>query len=227
MLALRLAFFLLAHVALFAVLLFLPARTLGWVDAWVLLAALLITRAVGTFRAYRVNPELLAERTGMPLRRDQPALDRVLLVSFMASFTALVAFCSVDVWHLRLLPAPLFPVRIAGLMLFVAGVWVALRVLRDNAFAVTTVRHQHEREHRVADSGTYAVVRHPMYASMIPVMVGMALWLGSTAGVLLAAIPMAILVARIVLEERFLRHHLEGYADYAARVRWRLIPGVW
>jgi len=227
MLPLRLAVFLAAYVALFAVLLFVPAGTLDWVDAWVLLAALLILRGVATFSAWRLNPALLAERTGVPLRKGQPALDRVLLASFMASFAAQVAFCSVDVWHLRLLPAPVFPLRMAGLALFMAGWWAAGQVLRDNAFAVTTVRHQAEREHRVVDTGTYAVVRHPMYASMIPVMVGMGIWLGSTAGALAAAIPMAILAARIVLEERFLRTHLEGYADYATRVRWRLVPGVW
>lgn len=227
MLALRLAFALAAYVALFAVLLFVPAGTLGWVDGWVLLAALLITRAAGTYDAWRVNPELLAERTGLPLRQGQPLADRVLLASFMASFAALVAFCSADVRHLRLLPAPVFPLRMAGLALFMAGWWVAGRVLRDNAFAVTTVRHQAEREHHVVDRGTYAVVRHPMYASMIPVMAGMGLWLGSTAGALLTAVPIAILAARIELEERFLRRALPGYAEYASRVRWRMIPRVW
>jgi len=55
----------------------------------------------------------------------------------------------------------------------------------------------------------------------------MALWLGSTAGILAAAIPMSILAGRIVLEERFLHASLPGYADYAARVRWRLVPGIW
>jgi len=224
---LRLTIFLLAYVLLFAVLLFVPAPTLGWWDAHVLLAALLVMRAVGTFAAYRVNPELVAERTGVPIRRGQPSGDRVLLASFMASFAALVAFCSVDVWHLHLLPSPPFPLRMLGLVLFMSGWWVAGKVLEDNAFAVTTVRHQAEREHRVVDTGVYHVVRHPMYASMIPVMVGMGLWLGSTAGALLTVIPMGILTVRIALEERFLRRELPGYDEYAARVRWRLVPGVW
>ncbi|HKP77454.1 MAG TPA: isoprenylcysteine carboxylmethyltransferase family protein [Longimicrobiaceae bacterium] len=226
-LVLRLIVFLLAYVALFAALLFAPAPTLAWWDAYVLLAAMLIVRTAGVFDVYRVNPELLAERAGMPIRSGQPLADRMLLATWMASFAAHVAFCSADVWRLRLLPPPVFPLRMAGLALFVFGWWVAGRVLRDNAFAVTTVRHQAERAHRVADSGVYAVVRHPMYAAMIPVMVGMALWLGSTAGILAAAVPMSILVARIVLEERFLRRTLAGYAEYAARVRWRLIPGLW
>lgn len=223
----RQVFALLAYVMLFAVLLFVPAPTLHWRAAQVLLAVLLVTRVLGTFAAYRVNPALLAERTGVPIRRGQPMLDRVLVASYMASFAALVAFCSADVWHLRLLPPPPFAVRLAGLVLFVFGWWVAGLVLKHNAFAVTTVRHQAERGHHVVDTGVYRVVRHPLYASMIPVMVGMGLWLGSTAGALLAVVPMGILAARIVLEERFLRRTLSGYDDYAARVRWRLIPGVW
>lgn len=213
MLALRLTLFLLAYLALFAVLLFLPAPTLDWWDAQVLLMSLLIVRGAAVIAVYRVNPALLA--------------DRVLLASFMASFAALVAFCSADVWHLRLLPAPLYPLRLAGLVLFIFGWFVAGQVLKDNAFAVTTVRHQAERAHHVVEGGVYRFVRHPMYASMIPVMVGMGLWLGSTAGALLTAVPMAILAMRIVLEERFLRRELPAYAGYAARVRWRLVPGIW
>jgi protein-S-isoprenylcysteine O-methyltransferase Ste14 len=66
-----------------------------------------------------------------------------------------------------------------------------------------------------------------MYAGLLPVFVGTALWLGSSAGALFAVMPTALLAARIVLEERLLRERLPGYADYAARVRYRLIPGVW
>jgi protein-S-isoprenylcysteine O-methyltransferase Ste14 len=66
-----------------------------------------------------------------------------------------------------------------------------------------------------------------MYAGIIPVLVGMSLWLESYAGALLAAVPTAILAVRIVLEERFLRRTLEGYDAYRARVRWRLVPGLW
>jgi protein-S-isoprenylcysteine O-methyltransferase Ste14 len=224
---LRVVAFILAYVILFAVLLFVPAQTLSWPAAQVLLATLLVARAVSTLAVYRVNPLLLAERTGVPIRRGQPMLDRVLVSSFMASFAALVAFCSVDVWHLRLLPPPPFAVRLAGLVLFVLGWWGVGLVLKQNAFAVTTVRHQAERGHHVVDTGIYRVVRHPLYASMIPVMAGMGLWLGTTAGALLTVVPVSILAVRIVLEERFLRRTLLGYDDYATRVRWKMVPGVW
>jgi protein-S-isoprenylcysteine O-methyltransferase Ste14 len=227
MTALRAAAGILAYVGLFTVLLFAPAGTLDWWRAWVLLGVLLVMRAIGAAGAIRVNPELLAERQKLPLHRGQPLVDRVLLLSFMASFAALIAFCSVDVFHLRLLPRPPAAISAAGIVLFAAGWWILALVLRTNPFAAREVRHQQERRHTLVDTGVYAVVRHPMYAGIIPVLVGMCLWLQSDAGALLAAVPIAILAARIVLEERFLRRTLDGYDAYTTRVRWRLVPGIW
>ena len=215
------------YVALFAFLLFVPAGTFDWWRAWVLLGVLLVMRGWGTASVYRVNRDLLVERTKLPVQRGQPLADRVLLLSFMATFAGLVAFCALDVWRLHLAGKPPVLVSAAGLLLFAAGWGIATHALRDNAFAAAVVRHQAEREHVVIDRGVYGVVRHPMYAALAPMVVGMGLWLESWAGTLLAVVPIAILVARIHLEEAFLRRELEGYDAYARRVRWRLIPGVW
>ena len=151
----------------------------------------------------------------------------MLLAGFMASFAALIAFAGADAMRLHLLEELPWWTRSIGLALFVAGWGLVYRALRANAFAVTVVRVQDERGHRVVRSGPYAVVRHPMYAGIVPVMVGMGLWLHSTSAAIAASVPTAILVARIVLEERVLRARFADYADYAATVRWRLLPGVW
>jgi protein-S-isoprenylcysteine O-methyltransferase Ste14 len=79
----------------------------------------------------------------------------------------------------------------------------------------------------VVDSGIYSVVRHPMYAGNPLVNVGLSLWLGSYTAALFAAIPLGLLIVRIGLEERFLRRELPGYREYAARVPYRLVPGLW
>jgi protein-S-isoprenylcysteine O-methyltransferase Ste14 len=76
-------------------------------------------------------------------------------------------------------------------------------------------------------SGRGVMARHPMYAGAIALMVGMALWLGSYTGALLAAVPIATLLLRVLAEERFLRRELEGYDAYTRKVRWRLVPFVW
>ena len=216
------------YVALFGTLLFVPARTLSWPDAWMLLAVLLVVRAVSAVQLWRTQRGLMERRSGVPLpQKGQPAADRILLPLSMASFAGLVAFTSFDVWHLHLLPSPPAVVRCAGLILFADGWWIAHLALRENAFALTVVRHQEEREHRVIDTGPYAVVRHPMYTGLLILMVGIGLWLGSLAGALATVVPGVILALRIVVEERVLREAMPAYGVYAQRVRARLLPGLW
>jgi len=216
------------YVTLFGFFLFVPARTLDWPDAWILLAVLLIVRAISTVQLWRTQRGLMERRSSVPLpQKGQPVADRILLPLFMASFAGLVAFNSLDVWHLHLLPSPPRVVRFAGLLLFAGGWWVAHLALRENAFALTVVRHQEERDHRVVDTGPYAVVRHPMYTGILVVMLGLGLWLGSLAGALAAVVPSAILALRILVEERVLHEAMPAYSVYAQRVRARLLPGLW
>jgi protein-S-isoprenylcysteine O-methyltransferase Ste14 len=118
-------------------------------------------------------------------------------------------------------------VSVLGLGLFVAGWWIMALALRENTFAAPVVKHQEERRHGVIESGVYGVVRHPMCAGAIPLLVGMPLWLESYAAAVLASVPIGILALRIVIEERFLRRELKGYDTYTERIRYRLIPFVW
>ena len=77
------------------------------------------------------------------------------------------------------------------------------------------------------DTGPYAIVRHPMYATAIPLFVGIALALGSYWALVPAGIASLVLIVRTVLEDRMLQWELPGYQEYAGRVRYRLLPGVW
>lgn len=77
------------------------------------------------------------------------------------------------------------------------------------------------------DTGVYSIVRHPMYAGAVLVMIGMSLWLKSYAAALLALIPITILVVRIQFEEQFLRQELKGYETYTQKVRYKLLPYLW
>jgi len=100
-------------------------------------------------------------------------------------------------------------------------------VFRANSFAAPVVKIQSERGHKVSDMGPYAYVRHPMYAAALLFLIGMPLLLGSWWG--LACVPLLIagFGYRAVLEERMLAAQLEGYAEYAARVRYRFVPYIW
>jgi protein-S-isoprenylcysteine O-methyltransferase Ste14 len=99
--------------------------------------------------------------------------------------------------------------------------------MRANAFAAPVVRHQKERGQRVIDSGPYRFVRHPMYSAVIPLLVGISLWLGSFAGVIVAIVPTILIGIRALLEEKFLRRELPNYAKYITRTRFRMISDVW
>lgn len=216
------------YVLLFAFLLFLPAGTLHWPAAWILLATLTAVRGVSIMLLWRTRRALLEARTAIPLpQAGQPLSDRLLLPATMAAFAGLVAFTARDVWHWHLLAAPPLWLRGVGLLAFAVGWGIVHLALRANAFALTVVRLQQDRAQQAVQQGAYAIVRHPMYLGLLFVMTGLALALGSVAGVAAAAVPAGILALRVVAEERLLRAHLPGYVEYAERVRWRLLPGVW
>jgi protein-S-isoprenylcysteine O-methyltransferase Ste14 len=119
------------------------------------------------------------------------------------------------------------PLRLAALVVFAAGSALGLWAMHVNPFFSSAVRIQNERGQRVVADGPYRWVRHPGYASGIPTIAASGLALGSwiTAG--LGAAGALWLVRRTVVEDRMLRTELPGYANYARRVRWRLLPGVW
>jgi protein-S-isoprenylcysteine O-methyltransferase Ste14 len=212
--------------ALFAGVLFVPAWTLHWDRAWVLLALAVVGTPVTMWLAFRNDPELLRERAKMPFQKDQPLADKLVLAPFIVTFYGQMITIPLDVFRWHLLPQPGAVVSVLGLLLFIAG-WVLITlVFRENTFAAPVVKHQKERQQRVIDTGVYAVVRHPMYTGIALMLPGMALWLQSTAGALFSLVPTGLLVVRISIEENFLRRELAGYMEYMGRVRWRLVPGL-
>jgi protein-S-isoprenylcysteine O-methyltransferase Ste14 len=215
------------NVGIFGVLLFIPAGTLHWTRAWVFLGVVFIAATATMFGVFADNEELLNERYKPPVQKEQPLADKIVAPAFVAAFFGLIVFIPMDVFRFHLLGEPRAAVSLFGLALFVAG-WVIFSLaFKENAFAAPVVKHQAERQQTVVDSGVYGLVRHPMYAGAVLLMVGMPLWLGSYAAALLAVVPIALLTVRILFEERFLRQELKGYDAYTVRVRYRLIPLLW
>lgn len=214
----------LLQMAFLAALLFVPAGTWNWWPAWVVIG---IMAAISVWSVLGLPRDLLEERLKPPVQQGQPLADRVVVLSLLTAYYGAMAFIPLDVFRLHLLPPPGPVVAFVGLILLVAGCGIVYCALKENAFAAPVVRHQEERHQRVIDTGVYHVVRHPMYAGALLLLGGMPLWLGSIAGVLVAGVPIALLVLRIGIEERFLRRELPGYEDYARRVRYRLVPFLW
>ena len=212
------------NVTMYALLLFAPAGTLYWRRAWVFLALTLIVSAVA---ALNISSGLLSERARGLIQKGQPLWDRILVILLIVSYVGQVILIPLDVFRFHLMAKPGAFISFFGLVLYVIGWWVLTLAMKINPFAVAVVRLQEERHQRVIDTGLYAIVRHPMYAGFAPFAIGPALWLGSYPAALLALIPIAMLAARAVFEERFLKRELEGYEAYTEKVRYRLIPFVW
>jgi protein-S-isoprenylcysteine O-methyltransferase Ste14 len=215
------------NVAIFGVCLFVPAGTLDWWRAWVFLGVVFVGAVASTVVLFRVNKDLLAERFKPPVQKGQPLADKIVTVLLLTAFIGVIVFIPLDVFRFHLLPGPGPLISSLGLVLFIAGWWVMTLALRENAFAAPVVKHQEERQQRVIDSGVYGVVRHPMYAGAVLLLVGMPLWLESYAAAMLASVPIGTLVVRILIEEQFLRRELAGYDAYTQRIRYRLIPFLW
>ena len=170
-----------------------------------------------------VNPEVI-ERRIFP-RKGTETWDWV----WFGVFNPLMIAIAVVAWSdLRSGSAPLPPwVWPIGVVLFVLGGGLFLRAMAESPFFEKTVRIQTERGHYVVDTGPYRTVRHPGYVGALAFFLSFPLLLTSAWALLPTALAMISLVIRTVLEDRTLQKKLPGYADYAARVRWRLIPGVW
>ena len=211
---------------LVALLLFVPAGTLAWPEAWIFLGIFAgCGLATGVWLS-RVDPDLLAERMKSPLRAGQRRRDRVIIAVMMGAMAGWLVFMALDARRFAWSDVPFWAQVLGAAMIVVAFVgWAA--VLRANRFAVTTVRLQEERGQTVISSGPYAVVRHPMYAFALFLLVGTPLLLGSFWGLLGLAFFVPLLALRALGEEALLMDGLAGYRDYAARVRYRLLPGLW
>ncbi|MDF3832902.1 isoprenylcysteine carboxylmethyltransferase family protein [Cupriavidus basilensis] len=210
----------------FAGLLFGGAGTLRWPAGWAYLILFFGCGIWATLRLARHDPALLAERMKMPLQAGQPLWDKIFMLALSVAWCAWLVLMGVDAVRLRWSAMPLW-LQGAGAVLLLLSYRMIDRVLHENTFLAPVVRIQAERGHRVISSGPYAVIRHPLYAAALVFLPANALVLGSWYGLAASLALDGAIVLRTAMEDRELLRGLDGYAAYAARVRYRLIPFVW
>ena len=208
------------------VILFGAAGTLNWPQAWVYLAFTAAMSFAGGFWLARHDPDLLNERLGALIQREQKTWDKLFMVAMLALWTGWLILIGLDAGRYRWSQIPL-ALQGAGFVLLCLGSYLVWLTLKANSFAAPVVKIQKERGHLVVTTGPYAYVRHPMYAGALLFIAGAPLLLGSWWG-LAAGVGLVLVIAmRAVLEEQTLMAELAGYADYAVRVRYRLVPHLW
>lgn len=212
-----------ALVAVMSLMLFVPAGTLRYWQAWAYLILFTGTSALITLELMRRDPALLERRMrGGPTAEKRPVQRLIQLFTSMGFITLLVV-PALD-FHFGWSAVPAAGVVI-GDALVLTGLLLVSRVYRENTFTSATV--EVSADQRIISTGPYALVRHPMYASASLYLVGTPLALGSYRGLLVVAAMLPFLVWRLLDEEHFLATNLAGYPEYQRRVRYRLVPFVW
>jgi protein-S-isoprenylcysteine O-methyltransferase Ste14 len=213
-------FFILLGVAMF-----LPAGDIRWAKGWSFLLVFLVLVVLIIAYLWRTNPDIIVARSRIHKGTkgwDKKVFMAPLLLSLMAIF--LVAAFDDGRFHWSSVP---FWAIVLGYVLLCVGLFIGVWAEKVNKFAEPGVRIQTERGHTVVDTGPYGIVRHPMYASTVFTAGGIALALGSYWALVPAAITILVLVPRTMMEDRTLHDELDGYKEYAGRVRYRLFPGIW
>ncbi len=208
-----------------AALLFGAAGTLAWPAAWVYLAFLFGGGTLAIVLFNRLHPGLLEERKSGWRRAKSWDKPLYLIIGVLGPM-AVQLVCGLDKrfgWS----PPVSTIVPVAAGIVFALGTVLVAWAITANPFFSSVVRIQTERGHSVASGGPYALVRHPSYTGMIVTTLATPVLLGSRWGFVPAALLGATVLLRTVGEDRVLHAELPGYAEYAARVRFRLVPGVW
>jgi protein-S-isoprenylcysteine O-methyltransferase Ste14 len=209
---------------IYIALVFFTAGSLRWLNLWIFLGFYAVATTGFMLWLRKRHPGLLKER--MSNKPDAKRWDKVVVQSFTTCIVAVFIVAALDAgrfhWS-RVPPAVQWTAFAALALAWAIVVWAA----RENAFLSSYVRIQTDRGHRVCTTGPYRFIRHPMYLADIFICLGIPLFLGSLWALIPAALAVALFVLRTALEDRTLRNELPGYAEYAAAVRRRLIPGFW
>jgi protein-S-isoprenylcysteine O-methyltransferase Ste14 len=212
-----------ALAAVMGLLLFVPAGTIRYWQAWVYLA--IFTGASLLISLYLISkdPALLKRRMRGGPTAEKETTQKIIMLFASIGFIALLVVPSLD-YRFGWSAVPL-SIVIAGNVLVATGFYFIFLVYKENTFSSATI--EVAKDQKVISTGPYALVRHPMYASALLYLAGTPLALGSYYGLLALAFIMSFLIWRLFDEEKFLAKNLPGYTEYQKKVQHRLVPHVW
>lgn len=207
----------------FGVLLFLPAGTFNYWQAWVFIAVFTATTAGPSIYWAVKRPEVLRRRMSAgPLAETRPA-QKIIVSGIYLMSSALFVVSALD--HRFGWSQVPTAVVLAGNMLVAVGLALAMLVVHQNSYAAAYISV--EADQHLVSTGLYGLVRHPMYFGALIMMMGTPLALDSYWGLVVLIPSLVVFAFRILDEEKALKEELSGYAEYTQKVHHRLVPGVW
>jgi len=209
-------------IVILAAILFVSSGRLTWVMAWIYIGMVVASSGIG---ALLMSPELLAERA--QLIEGAKKWD-ILLAVLMARVgpTVTLILAGLDARYAWSSQIPL-GLQVAALAIGVLGLGLTIWAVASNEFFSGLVRIQKDRGHSVVCAGPYRYVRHPGYVGGIVFQLATPIMLNSQWALIPAGLASVVIIVRSALEDRTLQGELDGYQEYAQRVRYRLLPGIW
>lgn len=216
-----------AFILLLPMVLFIAAGRLNWVWAWVYVGIVVSFTLVSRIIVIRTDPDLITERAQSLEREDIKGWDRpILFFLLLVGPLAMMIVAGLDErfgWSPQILLTP----RLVALAVMVLGYTVSTWAMVVNRYYSAVVRIQKDRGQTVVTDGPYRFVRHPSYATGIVASLMIPILLGSLWALIPTSLVAVVTVIRTALEDRTLLEELDGYREYAARVHYRLLPGIW
>lgn len=210
-------------VIVLGVLLFLPAWTLNYWQAWVFIFVFMTSaNAIGVYLSLK-DPELLERRKNFGPAAEQRLTQKIIISFAILGDIALLVFSAFDhrfAWS----PVPPY-ISLAGDVLVALGFLIDFFVFKENSYGASNIRTGEDQ--RVVTTGPYALMRHPMYGGVLVMVIGVPLALGSWWGLGIVALMTPVLIWRILDEEMLLKKDLPEYIEYAQKVRYHLVPYLW
>lgn len=208
----------------FGAVLFAVAGRLDWIEGWLFAGAVMVYMGSSAIIGLIWDPALLKER-GSAIVSAQGVEKAVLLLVFTLCATIIIT-AALDAGRFGWSVMPV-AIKVLGWLLVIPAMGLSMWVGVVNTYASAVVRIQQDRGHHVVNGGPYCYIRHPMYAGMVLMGIGIPLALASWWALAPGLMWSVTFVLRTAQEDRVLQRDLPGYADYARQVRYRLIPGIW
>jgi protein-S-isoprenylcysteine O-methyltransferase Ste14 len=205
--------------------LFGAAGTFDWPEAWIYIIIQFGWSAALTVWLWNHDPELLKDRLKFT-KKSAKGWDKVLTFASLPFYIPYLIIPGFDAVRYRWSHVSLGVKVICFGLVIASFIWITW-IMKENTFLSRFVEIQEERGHKVITTGPYRFVRHPMYIGATILLLSLPVALGSFYALIPVAFCIVFMIIRTVLEDKTLHRELEGYAEYAKRTRYRLIPGIW